>query len=51
MPIVRLTLSSNLASLEADFVHSYWEGAALFYLSTTNEGVLSEKVTDEDLQS
>jgi hypothetical protein len=51
MPIVRPTLSSDLASLEADFVHGYWEGAAVFYLSTTNEGGLVEKVSDEDLQS
>jgi hypothetical protein len=51
MPIVRPTLSSDLASLEADFVHGYREGAAMFYLSTTNEGGVVEKVTDEDLQS
>jgi hypothetical protein len=51
MPIVRPTLSSDLASLEADFVHGYREGAAVFYLSTTNEGGLVEKVSDEDLQS
>jgi hypothetical protein len=51
IPIVWSTLSSGLASLEADFVHGYWEGAAVFYLSTTNEGVVVEKVTDEDLQS
>jgi hypothetical protein len=51
MPIVRPTLSSDLASLEADFVHGYREGAVVFYLSTTNEGGVVEKVTDEDLQS
>jgi hypothetical protein len=51
MPIVRPTLSSDLALLEADFVHGYREGAAVFYLSTTNEGGLVEKVSDEDLQS
>jgi hypothetical protein len=51
MPIVRPTLSSNLASLEADFVHGYREGAAVVYLSTTNEGGLVEKVSDEDYQS
>jgi hypothetical protein len=38
MPIVRPTLSSNLASLEDDFVHGYREGAAMFYLSITNKG-------------
>jgi hypothetical protein len=51
MPIARPTLSSDLASLEADFVHGYREGPVVFYLSTTNEGGLVEKVYDEDLQS
>jgi hypothetical protein len=51
MPIVRPTLSSDLASLEDEFVHGYWEGAAVFYLSITNEGGQIEKVTDEDLAS
>jgi hypothetical protein len=50
MPIIRPTLSSNLALLEDDFVHDYREGAAMFYLSMTNEGGLVEKVTDEDLK-
>jgi hypothetical protein len=34
MPIVRPILSLDLASLKDDFVHGYWEGAAVFYLST-----------------
>jgi hypothetical protein len=51
MPIVRPTLSSVLALLEDDFVHGYWEGAAVFYLSMTNEAGLVDKVSDEDLQS
>ena len=48
MPIVRPTLFSNLASLEANFVYGYWEVAVVFNLSTTNEGGL---VIDEDFQS
>jgi hypothetical protein len=51
MPIVRPTLSSNLASLEDDFVHGYQEGAVVFYLSITNEASQIEKVSDEDLVS
>jgi hypothetical protein len=51
MPIVRPTLSSNLASLEDDFVHGYREGAVVFYLSITNEAGQIEKVLDEDLAS
>jgi hypothetical protein len=37
-PIMRSTLSSNLTTLEDDFVHGYWEGVVVFYLSTINEG-------------
>jgi hypothetical protein len=37
MSIVRPTLSSDLASLEDKFVHGYWNGAVVFYLSVTNE--------------
>jgi hypothetical protein len=51
LPIVRPTLSSNMASLEDDFVHGYREGAAVFYLSITNEAGQIEKVSDEDLVS
>jgi hypothetical protein len=38
MLIVRPTLSSDLASLEDEFVHGYCKGAVVFYLSITNEG-------------
>jgi hypothetical protein len=51
IPIVKPILSSDLASLEDDFVHGYREGVAVFYLSTTNEGGQIDKVTDEDLAS
>jgi hypothetical protein len=34
-----------------EFVHGYRDGAAVFYLSITNEGGQIEKVTDEDLAS
>jgi hypothetical protein len=51
MPIVRPTLSLDLASLEDNFVHGYREGAVVLYLSIINEGGQIEKVTDEDLAS
>jgi hypothetical protein len=51
MPIVRPTLSLDLASLEDNFVHGYREGVAVFYLSITNEAGQIEKVSDEDLAS
>ena len=49
MPIMRPTLSSDLLSIEDNFVHGYWKGAAIFYLSITNEGGQIKKVMDEDL--
>jgi hypothetical protein len=51
MPIIRPTLSSDLVSLEGDFMHRYREGAAAFYLFTTNERGQIDKVADEDLKS
>jgi hypothetical protein len=51
MPIVRPTLSSDVALLEKDFVYGFQEGAAMFYLFTTNEAGLIDKVLDENLQS
>lgn len=38
MPMVRSTLQSDLEKLEQEFVHKYREGAAVFYVTTTNEG-------------
>ena len=38
MQILRPTQSSNLASLEDDFVYGYQEGMVVLYLSTTNAG-------------
>jgi hypothetical protein len=51
MPIMKPILSLDLASLKNEFVHGYRDGAAMFYLSITNEGGQIEKVTDEDLAS
>ena len=51
MPIVRPTLSPDLSFLENDFVHGYREGAAVFYVSTTNEQGMVEPVTSTDTQS
>ncbi len=51
MPIVRPTLSCDLTLLEADFVHGYREGAAVFYLSTTDEHGLIHTFSDEEKQT
>jgi hypothetical protein len=51
MPIVRPTLSSNLALPKDDFVHGYQEGDAVFYLSMINEAGLVDKVTDDNQES
>ena len=51
MPIVRPTLSCDLSLLEADFVHGYREGAAVFYVSTTDEQGVVQIFTDADRQS
>ena len=37
--------------LEADFVHGYREGAAVFYVSTTDEQGVVHNVSDDDRQS
>ena len=48
MPVVRPTLQSNLSKLEQEFVHGYREGAAVFYVSITNEDGKTQEVTDAD---
>lgn len=48
MPMVRPTLQSDLIRLEQEFVHGYREGAAVFYVSTTNEDGKTQEVTEAD---
>ena len=48
MPMVRPTLSCDIVKLEQEFVHGYRDGAAVFYVSTTNEaGECMEFTADE----
>jgi len=49
MPMVRPTLSSNLQKLEQEFAHRYLEGAASFYVSTTNEAEESSEFKDDEV--
>jgi hypothetical protein len=51
MPIVRPTLSCDLTQLEADFVHGYREGVAVFYVSTTDEQGVVHTFSDAEKQS
>ena len=48
MPMVRPTLSCNITKLEQEFAGGYHDGAALFYVSTTNEGE-SEEFSDDEM--
>jgi len=48
MPMVRLTLQSDLAKLEQEFVHGYRQGASVFYVIVTNEDDKTQEVTEAD---
>ena len=48
MPMVRPTLACDLIKLEEEFVHGYRDGAAVFYVSVTNEQGEVQEVTQED---
>jgi hypothetical protein len=45
MPLVRPTLQSDLDKLEQEFVHGYRDGAAVFYVTLTDEHGSSQEVT------
>lgn len=51
MPMVRPTLESDLKKLEQEFIHGYRDGAAVFYVSTTNEDGCVQEVTEELMAS
>jgi hypothetical protein len=46
MPMVRPTLSSDLAKLEQEFVHGYREGTSVFYVTITDEEGKTHEVTE-----
>jgi hypothetical protein len=49
--MVRSTLSSDVDKLEREFAIGYREGAAVFYVSTTNESGESSTFTEEEINS
>ena len=51
MPMVRPTLSTDLAKLEQEFVHGYREGSSVFYVTLTDEEGNVREVTDADKAS
>lgn len=51
MPMVRPTLGSDLVKLEQKFAVGYRDGAAVFYVSTTNEAGESSTFTEDEINS
>ena len=51
MPMVRPTLSCDLTLLEQEFAKRYRDGAAVFYVTTTNEGGQSSEFTLEEIDA
>ena len=49
MPMVRPTLACDITKLEQEFARGYRDGAAIFYVSTTNEEGQSEEFIDEEM--
>lgn len=47
MSLVRPSLLTDVAKLEADFLHGYREGDRVFYVSTMNADGMSMDVTDD----
>jgi hypothetical protein len=48
MPMVQPTLDSDLKKLGQEFVHGYWEGTCVFYVSLINETGEECFVSEED---
>ena len=49
MSMVRPTLACDITKLEQKFAGGYRDGAAVFYVSTTNEEGQSEEFSDEEM--
>ena len=51
MPMVRPTLACDITKLEQEFAGGYRDGAAVFYISTTNEEGHGKEFSDEDIST
>ena len=49
MPMVRPTLACDITKPEQEFAGGYRDGAAVFYVSTTNEEGQSEEFSDKEM--
>ena len=49
MPMVRPTLACDITKLEQEFARGYRDGAAVFYISTTNEEGQSEEFSKKEM--
>jgi len=50
MPMVRPTLLCDLDLFEHEFMNGYRDGAAVFYVTTTNEAGESSQFTEEEIE-
>jgi hypothetical protein len=50
LQVVRPALINDILKLQADFVHGYWDGAAVFYISLKDEHGNGSFVTDTERQ-
>jgi len=50
-PLVCHLLQSQVKRLEADFVHRYWLGSRILYISTTNDKKVCKLVTTEIVET
>ena len=51
LQVVRPALAMDIEKMKADFIHGYYPGAAVFYVSTTDFTGKERVVTDSDRQS
>ena len=51
MPMVRPTLACDITKLEQEFARGYHDGAAVFYVSITNEEEQSEEFSDVEMSN
>ena len=49
MPMVRPTLSCDITKLEQEFAGGYYDGVAVFYVSTTNEKGESQEFSEDKM--
>lgn len=51
MPLIRQTLECDIDFLDHEYTNGYRDGAAVFYVTTTNEAGESSKFTQEEMEA